>query len=190
MQLQILGLVLAMSFPVVSVAANAGDNDCASIVQEDLLKCNFDKYRAEDAALNAAFKVVKSSLSPEKAKAVVKVQRSWISFKDSYCGSFAEEGREGEINKLICLTTISQDRIVELQRLRGEFDDGGMIRFLRVMDKFGEDRANVLKNLRGIYTKESFGWDDYVRLHCEQVEPSGLEERNFCIARTNFLRGF
>lgn len=80
--------------------------------------CYSDELKRQDAKLNEAYRHVQRNIPVEAKDALVKAQRSWISFRDSWCGYEVAlpYAPGGEATRLACLVDLTA---AQAKKLRG-----------------------------------------------------------------------
>lgn len=80
----VIGIILCTS-----MAANATDcSEAYSTIQ--IVACHEDRYLAADQALNAIYKEMMRSLSPEAGEKLKQAQRAWLKYRDASIALIAE----------------------------------------------------------------------------------------------------
>ena len=89
-------------------------------VTVDMLDCIAAEYEVQDARLNAHYKALSASLTPQRRKALVEAQRLWIRYRDANCGfrADADGGTAAGLMANDCLLTETAERAQELANLR------------------------------------------------------------------------
>jgi uncharacterized protein YecT (DUF1311 family) len=83
----------------------------------DMFACNGEELDRQDARLNDAYKKLMSKLSPDRKKALVKVQRAWIKFREANCDYYFDPdgGTAARLNASGCSLTMTATRAKDLE---------------------------------------------------------------------------
>jgi uncharacterized protein YecT (DUF1311 family) len=111
-------------------AAGAEDQlDCRDwgnkdLNQHEMNMCAHRDYKAADAQLNAAYRVLTAKIDANAKTLLVEAQRAWIQFRDKECKYEAAENEGGSIYPMIysgCLTRLTMARTRELKELAEQY---------------------------------------------------------------------
>lgn len=191
--MRLLGIVCVLLVACVQPMSNASegdDNNCDSVVTQDLLQCASIRHSKADSQLNSVYRDKTSSIRSRR-EALRDVQRTWITFRDDYCNSIREEsrgGNEGDIEKTFCLAILTENRIAELNRIGHDNDDVAFFRVLRSLERVGYDRSELLQKLSS--GPEDSTWQRYARKNCEFLGKTSGDAMTGCLARMNLDRGY
>jgi uncharacterized protein YecT (DUF1311 family) len=112
--------VLLALFSVLVYAAENNEELCRNaITQAEITTCSLANYQAADKALNAAYKIIRPTLSQVQRDSLRNVQLAWIKFRDSHCEHEALDAKGGPIYDAIkndCLTQTTWQRTEALKR--------------------------------------------------------------------------
>ena len=80
--------------------------------------CYTEELKRQDAKLNESFRYVQLNIPADAKGALSKAQRSWIAFRDSWCGYEAAlpDAPGEEVNRLACLVELT---VAQEKRIRG-----------------------------------------------------------------------
>lgn len=84
-----------------------------------MLDCIAEELKTQDARLNGAYQKLKSTLSAERKKALLKAQRLWIQYRDANC-AFYDDPEGGSYQRLManeCMLRETAERAKELETL-------------------------------------------------------------------------
>lgn len=191
--MRLLGIIYLSLSAFVQPATNAqerNENPCDSTVTQDLLQCASTRLSEADAQLNAAYKK-KISSAGKKKEALRDVQLAWISFRDDYCNGIYEEsrgGNEADIDKIFCLASLTEDRVVELDRIGKDNDETELFKVLRSLERAGYDRQEVLDRLAS--SPDGSKWRQYSDKNCAFLEGASGAVRTECLARLSLDRSY
>jgi uncharacterized protein YecT (DUF1311 family) len=91
----------------------------ADAVDPNMQACALDEAARQDATLNAVYKKLMAALDEPDQKAALKTaERAWIAYRDAECDfqyGGKDGGTDGRLRADECLTTLTHDRIVQLQ---------------------------------------------------------------------------
>lgn len=113
----ILSLILAIAF-----SANAQRKvDCANATtQTEMNLCAQEEFTATDKQLNTLYKKVIAACNTKQRAELIKVQRSWLLYRDQHAEMMRSLNAGGSIATMTALnakTLTTQSRIKELQAL-------------------------------------------------------------------------
>lgn len=193
--MRLLGIVFA---GLLASCAHAGQTEpvatgCDSIVQTDLVACIEQRAETSQARLAGTYAELKQRLPDQQARQLERGQGQWGRFQLTYCQSVYDEihpGREASIEKLACMQQLSDDRADELNRMQANEQFPVFAQALRALGRAGYPRDDVIERLAASYTSDDFGWDEYLRSHCELTQLRFGEPTQACRARVNFLRSY
>lgn len=98
---------------------NRKDNCDNPLTQTTMNICANLEYQEVDAKLNEIYQQVKREITNDvQEQKLIKVQLSWIEFRDLNCDYVADAYRGGSIQPLIyysCLTSLTEERIQHLE---------------------------------------------------------------------------
>lgn len=79
--------------------------------------CYTEELKRQDRKLNEVYRTVQSKISPEAKAALIKGQRSWITYRDNWCNyeSALDLAPGGEVNRLMCAVHLT---IAQTNKLR------------------------------------------------------------------------
>ena len=89
----------------------------------EMLDCGNTSYKAADAELNAVYKEVLATLSPQGQGHLKSAQSAWITVRDKQCEAEAgvwEKGSFAPVAQVNCLSTMTSRRVDDLKRLMPE----------------------------------------------------------------------
>ncbi|WP_281397253.1 lysozyme inhibitor LprI family protein [Chitinivorax tropicus] len=165
--------------------------DCNGLTTKSILECVEEKRFLADKSLNLSYKKVINSIG-DKAEALRVVQRSWVSFRDEYCGDLlVNGGRESAVDNVNCLLDLTKAREVEILRL---VDDSKRYispyyKSIRIMKKAGYGEDEFILRLKKIESDSDL-WVEYVEKNCNLANKIYGENFNGCVARLNFDKLF
>ncbi|ENY71907.1 lysozyme inhibitor LprI family protein [Aeromonas diversa] len=110
----------ALLLLLATTAAQAGDDCNEPTTQAAMNICAMQDYARADAALNAAYKKLVSTLDKAQLGRLKTAQRAWIGFRDAQCDYEAGAYEGGSIAPLIhsgCLSTLTEQRTKALTAL-------------------------------------------------------------------------
>lgn len=89
-------------------------------VTANILKCDADEYRHQDARLNRAYKQLMSTLSDDQKALLRNEERKWIAYRNSYCSPNKRSGTGTTIESSSCLVaeTAKQATALEVRPLQ------------------------------------------------------------------------
>lgn len=89
-------------------------------VTVDMLNCIAAEHEVQDQRLNANYKALSESLSPERRKELVAVQRLWLQYRDANCRFHADPdgGSAAGLVANDCLLGMTAERAQALANLR------------------------------------------------------------------------
>ena len=92
--------------------------DLGAMKNSQWAACYGEELKRQDARLNDAYRFVQRNVPVEAKDALVKAQRSWIAFRDNWCGYEAAlpYAPSGEVNRLACLVELTA---AQEKKLRG-----------------------------------------------------------------------
>lgn len=186
-------LLEVMFLSIISIAtdqvAMAQSCNSESVRTEDITECAKLSYSKIDAKLNEQYKILADKLQANQLSKLRDVQRTWIAYKDSYCGTVYKTtlpGKEAEIEKYGCLTTVTKARLNELIFLEtGVHNDGfnEAIEFITTTYAAG-DRNKVIEAISKRKVNSEF--DTYAEKNCRMINAVFSEEYSACTSRMRF----
>ncbi|ELS04085.1 hypothetical protein Xen7305DRAFT_00038130 [Xenococcus sp. PCC 7305] len=109
----------------VKAEINQKDNCDNPLTQTTMNICANLDYQEADARLNEIYQQVKREIVNDvQEQKLIKVQLSWIEFRDLNCNYIADAYRGGSIQPLIyysCLTSLTEERIQHLELMVDNF---------------------------------------------------------------------
>ncbi|KTC15226.1 hypothetical protein AO391_23450 [Pseudomonas marginalis ICMP 9505] len=106
-----------------AAADNAAQSKCMDTANTtgDMVACNVNETKVQDARLNRAYKTALSAQEGAHKQQLQDVQRLWITYRDANCkfiGS-ATGGTIDRVNGSGCMLDMTQTRAEELENLVG-----------------------------------------------------------------------
>lgn len=187
--------VVGIGFAALMIPVHAqGACDKDSFTTPDLIICGQQSFEKRDAVLNEQYKKALVSLLPADKKLLIDVQRNWVKFKEEYCEEIYQAtfpGAEAPIEKLACLSHITNSRLGELIYLQTGLTNDGFYKAVLVMA--GKDRANGLQDSINRLGGDDFAdpvWKHYAEGHCEMSFSLFREDLANCMVRMRFQLPF
>lgn len=89
-------------------------------VTAGMIACIETETQRHDVRLNNAYKAVMDELTPERKKQLQEVQRTWLKFRDTNCGFYADPdgGTLARVSASKCVMSTTAIRARELEDLR------------------------------------------------------------------------
>jgi uncharacterized protein YecT (DUF1311 family) len=90
-----------------------------SVSTQDMVECIDSEYKAQDARLNNAYKLLQKNLSADREKQLLEAQRLWIKYREANC-SFYYDPNGGNMARLSandCMMMSTAMRAKELENL-------------------------------------------------------------------------
>lgn len=91
----------------------------------DIVACADAETAAWDRRLNAAYRELRGTLDDPLSSELQNVQRKWIAYRDARCSFTTETGTLRLIIKASCITSMTKERALELEKLISENADTG-----------------------------------------------------------------
>jgi uncharacterized protein YecT (DUF1311 family) len=90
-----------------------------SISTQDMVECIDSEYKAQDARLNKAYKLLQQNLSADRKKQLLEAQRLWIKYRDANCGFYYDPdgGSMARLSANDCMMISTAMRAKELENL-------------------------------------------------------------------------
>ncbi|PZQ96860.1 MAG: hypothetical protein DI533_14940 [Cereibacter sphaeroides] len=92
--------------------------DCANAQDQTTMNiCAGQSYKAADAELNATYKTLMVSVSPDGGKRLKAAQRAWIAYRDAECAFETLGTADGSIHSMIvsgCLEDLTRAQTARL----------------------------------------------------------------------------
>ena len=174
-------------------AANARSTAiCDSTKHEDLVLCAESRYKESDSELNTIYRRAVTSLNRDTTDQLRSTQRQWILFRDAQCGprgNTEDFGAEAPIERLICLSSLTKDRVGEIKRILGSKESSAYYTVINSLLKsgFGSSPSEIRNRLAETSNEDPL-WNDYVDQNCEIMNRISGEDIIDCKARMNLFR--
>lgn len=192
--MRLLGIIYFLTvlfFPFISFAAEK-EQLCDSVLTNDLLLCASNKLKNSDDMLNKNYQIALASHKIDKFE-LKNVQLTWLRFRDEYCQEIYDDtnpGNEASIEKNLCLSLLTSDRAIEIERLyENPVKDDYFYKSLRSLSRAGYDRKELIDKLQKSNSENKL-WLAYVSKNCKMDIKVSKDSFKNCIARNNFQRSY
>ncbi|QBR00455.1 lysozyme inhibitor LprI family protein [Paraburkholderia pallida] len=169
---------------------------CGGQTNYEIEHCARSNYESADKDLNQNYNNILSKMPARDKQDLVVTQRLWVVYKEEYCQSAydaASPGEEAAIDKLTCLTSVTEARTKEIRYLDSSVGMDDFRRSLAIMANLYEhgDTGKVISRLVSQNSDgNDLNWMKYVDLNCRMTASKLSEEHNACVARLNFYRNW
>lgn len=169
---------------------------CNGQTNAELTNCAQANYEAADKILNKSYNDFLGEVSPSDKKNLIATQRAWVVYKEKYCGAAFDAtapGAEAAIDKLACLTSVTEARTEEIRYLGAAIGMDIFRRSLTVMANLYENGGTgkvIAKLIKNTPDGDNPNWVKYVALNCKMTAGKLHEERDACTARLNFFKNW
>lgn len=115
-----LGVLPALAEPDFSASSqNISPEVCQNTSSRHyIIECLYKEAKESDRRLNEAYQQVSSSLNAKERSELIKVQNTWIKYRDETCEPFRNHfkyGRESVIQYWGCIERLTKQRTAELE---------------------------------------------------------------------------
>jgi uncharacterized protein YecT (DUF1311 family) len=173
-------------------AATKNDHPCVNaMTNNELNACSSLAYERADKKLNVTYKKLAAQLTPEQLEKFKSVQRLWVSFKEKECQDTYDStypGAEALLEKNACLEMLTDDRVVELQRINGPKKDK-FDRIMAALIREGYSKEKLVAKFNALYLYNT-KWSAYTKAWCEYLVLFNGEDHDYCSSRLNFMRAW
>ncbi|MGU8080580.1 lysozyme inhibitor LprI family protein [Burkholderia pyrrocinia] len=169
---------------------------CNGQTNAELTNCAQANYEAADKILNKSYNDFLGKVSPSDKQNLIATQRAWVVYKETYCGAAFDAtapGAEAAIDKLACLTSVTEARTEEIRYLGSAIGMDIFRRSLTVMANLyenGDTGKVIAKLIKNTSDGDNHNWVKYVALNCKMTAGKLHEERDACTARLNFFKNW
>ncbi|WP_217589032.1 lysozyme inhibitor LprI family protein [Burkholderia sp. GbtcB21] len=169
---------------------------CNGQTNAELTNCAQANYEAADKILNKSYNDFLGEVSPSDKQNLIATQRAWVVYKEKYCGAAFDAtapGAEAAIDKLACLTSVTEARTEEIRYLGAAIGMDIFRRSLTVMANLyenGDTGKVIAKLIKNTPDGDNPNWVKYVALNCKMTAGKLHEERDACTARLNFFKNW
>jgi uncharacterized protein YecT (DUF1311 family) len=90
-----------------------------SVSTQDMVECIDSGYKAQDARLNNAYKLLQKNLSADREKQLLEAQRLWIKYREANCSFYYDPdgGSMARLSANDCMMMSTAMRAKELENL-------------------------------------------------------------------------
>ncbi|RQY47579.1 DUF1311 domain-containing protein [Burkholderia stagnalis] len=169
---------------------------CNGQTNAELTSCAQTNYEASDKILNKSYNDFMGKLTASDRQSLIATQRAWVAYKEKYCGAAFDAtapGAEAAIDKLACLTSVTEARTEEIRYLGSAIGMDIFRRSLTVMANLyenGDTGKVITKLIKNTSDGDNPNWVKYVALNCKMTAAKLHEERDACTARLNFFKNW
>jgi uncharacterized protein YecT (DUF1311 family) len=161
-----------------------------TLTNPEIIKCSQEAFERIDHVINEQYNILIKDYSSQKKSDLISTQRSWIRFKDKYCGDVYDSvypGHEAPIDRLSCLTQITSTRLNELIYLRTGVINDGFHKAVSIVNKqFTNYDLNEAINIVGAGGDLGELWRNYAMKNCTMTRAIFNEDTTTCTARMKF----